>query len=120
MPLTNLKITGSIRDLWRIEETIRFIKQIYQLTDSRLLTYVRLQNMMAIVTAMAYFTMPYAGLKIKLRVLMRHPLKTPKRVLGIPEFRLCPGHWHSGTYFRPKMGLFQGPIIYPQPKSRQH
>jgi len=97
MLLTNLKITGSRRDLWRmvenylvrwrIEETIRFIKQSYRLEDIRLLTYVRLQNMMALVTAVTNFTMAYLGLKTKLRVLMRHLLKAAKRVFGIPEFR---------------------------------
>jgi hypothetical protein len=50
MLLTNVKITGSRRDLWRMVETIRFIKQSYQLEDIRLLTYVRLQNMMALLT----------------------------------------------------------------------
>ncbi len=97
MLLTNVKISGSRRDLWRmvesylvrwrIEETIQFIKQSYQLEDIRLLTYVRLQNMMALVTAAAYFTMAYLGLKTKLRVLMRHLLEAAKRVFGVPEFR---------------------------------
>jgi hypothetical protein len=71
---------------WRIEETIRFIKKSYALEDIRLLTYVRFQNMMALVT-LAYFTMAYLRLKTKLRVLMRHLLKAAKRVFGIPEFR---------------------------------
>lgn len=97
MLLTNVKIPGSRRDLWRMEEsylvrwriekTIQFIKQSYQLEDIRLLTYVRLQNIMAPVTAAAYFTMAYLGLKTKLRVLMRHLLEAAKRVFGVPEFR---------------------------------
>ena len=97
MLLTNLKLTGSRQDLWRmvesylmrwrIEETIRFIKQSYQLEDIRPLTYVRLQNMMALVIAVTYFTIAYLGLTTKLRVLMRHLLKSAKRVFGIPEFR---------------------------------
>jgi hypothetical protein len=35
-----------------------FIKQCYQLEDIRLLAYIRLQNMMALVMAVAYFTSP--------------------------------------------------------------
>jgi len=129
MLLTNVKIRGSRRDLWRmvesylvrwrIEETIRFIKQSYQLEDIRLLTYVRLQNMMALVTAVAYFTMAYLGLKTKLRVLMRHLLKAAKRVFGIPEFRfyaLADGIREH--LFARKWG-FQGPNLYPPPESAQ-
>ncbi len=36
---------------WRIEETIRFMKQSYQLEYIRLLKYSHLQNMMAILMA---------------------------------------------------------------------
>ena len=72
---------------WRIEETIRFIKQSYQVEDIRLLTYVRLQNMMASLLAVAYFAMAYLGLRIKLRVLAGHVLKAAQRLFGIPDFR---------------------------------
>lgn len=80
------KIVESYLNRWRVEETIRFIKQSYQVEDIRLLTYKRLQNMMAMVMASAYFTMVYLGLRTKLRVLARHLLKAAKRVFGIPEF----------------------------------
>jgi hypothetical protein len=72
---------------WTIEETFRFIKQSYQLEDIRLLTYVRLQNMMAFVLAAAYFTMVYLSLRTKLRVLSGHVLAAARRVFGIPDFR---------------------------------
>jgi hypothetical protein len=72
---------------WTIEETIRFIKQSYELEDIRLLTYIRLQNMMALVTAGAYFTMAYLSLKVKLRVLTGHVLQAARRLFGIPDFR---------------------------------
>jgi hypothetical protein len=97
MLLTNIGITKSRKALWgiiesymsrwRIEETIRFIKQSYNLEDIRLLTYRRLQNMMALVLAVAYFTMVYLGLKTKLRVMARHVLKAARRLFGIPDFR---------------------------------
>jgi hypothetical protein len=44
-----------------VEETIRFLKQSYQLEDIRVLTYVKLQNMMALVTAVAYSRWPIWG-----------------------------------------------------------
>jgi len=97
MLLTNEQVRKSRKSLWRIiqsyitrwsiEETIRFIKQSYNLEDIRLLTYRRLQNMMALVLAVAYFAMVYLGIKTKLRVLARHVLKAARRLFGIPDFR---------------------------------
>ena len=97
MLLTNVQVRKSRKSLWRIiesyitrwsiEETIRFIKQSYNLEDIRLLTYRRLQNMMALVLAVAYFAMVYLGIKTKLRVLARHVLKAARRLFGIPDFR---------------------------------
>lgn len=96
MLLTNLRVRRSRKSLWRIlqsyltrwriEETIRFLKQSYQVEDIRLLTYHRLQNMMAILTAVAYFAMVYLGLRTKLRVLARHVVTAARRVFGIPDF----------------------------------
>jgi hypothetical protein len=113
-----VRLPGRPEDLYLIEETIRFIKQSYQLEDIRLLTYVRLQNMMALVTAVAYFTMAYLGLKTKLRVLMRHLLKAAKRVFGIPEFRFYA--LADGIKEHPfaRKWRFQGPNL-PQPESGQ-
>jgi len=71
---------------WRIEETIRFFKQSYQLEDIRLLTYRRLQNMMSILTAVIYFAMVYLGLRVKMRILARNILRASRRVFGIPDF----------------------------------
>lgn len=96
MLLTHLRVRRSRKSLWqilqsyltrwRIEETIRFLKQSYQVEDIRLLTYHRLQNMMAILTAVAYFAMVYLGLRTKLRVLARHVIGAARRVFGIPDF----------------------------------
>ena len=71
MLLTDLRVTKSRKSIWwvvksyltrwRIEETIRFLKQSYQVEDIRLLTYHRLKNMMAILTAVAYFAMVFAN-----------------------------------------------------------
>jgi putative nucleotidyltransferase with HDIG domain len=55
--------------------------------DIRLLTYIRLQNMMALVQAGANFAMVYLNLRTKLRVLAGHVLLVARRVFGIPDFR---------------------------------
>jgi len=72
---------------WRVEETIRFIKQSYDLEDVRLLTYRRLQNMTALVLAAAFFSAVWLGAKEKLEILSMHVLKAAKRIFGIPDFR---------------------------------
>ncbi|MFZ2053943.1 MAG: transposase [Candidatus Aminicenantales bacterium] len=98
MLLTNLVVLKSRKSVlrvmeayflrWRVEETIRFLKQSYQLEDIRLLTYRRLQNMMALVMAVIYFAAIYLGVRLKLRVLARHVLSAARRVFNIPDFRL--------------------------------
>jgi len=98
MILTNLPVRRSRKSVWhvvqsyitrwRIEDVIRFVKQSYRLEDMRCLTYHRLQALMALVTAAAYFAAVYLGLRMKLRVLASHVLRASKRVFGIPDFRL--------------------------------
>jgi len=98
MILTNLPVRRSRKSVWhvvqsyitrwRIEDVIRFVKQSYRLEDMRCLTYRRLQALMVLVTAAAYFAAVYLGLRMKLRVLAGHVLRASKRVFGIPDFRL--------------------------------
>jgi len=72
---------------WRVEETIRFGKQSYQLEDIRVLTYDRLRNLVVLVMAAMFFTAVVIGTKMKLSVLASHVLKAAKRLFGIPDFR---------------------------------
>jgi hypothetical protein len=135
MLLTNLRLTRARKSIWhvvwayltgwRIEETLRYIKQSYQLEDIRVLRYVRLQNMMVIIMAVIYFTALYLGIKLKLRVLARHLVKAARRVFGIPDFRLyalADGIKHVlfnhskgfGTFPRPSDPVvFQRPLFSP-------
>ncbi len=71
---------------WMIEETIRFIKQCYNLEDLRLLNYDRLRNMVAIVLAVVFFAAVHLGENIKLSVLTHHITKISKRFFGVPDF----------------------------------
>jgi len=81
------RVVESYLARWRVEETIRFIKQSYQLEDIRLLTYERLRNMAALVMVTAYFTCVYLGKTVKLKLLVQHIHQAAKRIYGIPEFR---------------------------------
>lgn len=71
---------------WRIEETLRFAKQSYDLEDVRVLTYQRLKNMMAMALLAMFFTMVHLGQQTKLEVLCHHALAAAKRFFGIPDF----------------------------------
>ena len=98
MLLTSL--TGGVRDSeslwwivqiyltrWKIEETFRFLKQSYNLEDLRVLSYQRLQNLVALVAATAYFATTFLGQKLKLRLLTEKLLIISLRFFGIPPFR---------------------------------
>ena len=97
MLLTNRKVTRSRKSQWRVvesylsrwrvEETIRFIKQSYQLEDIRLLTYDRLRNLVMLVLVTAYFASVYLGKRAKLAILVQHVQRAAKRIYGVPEFR---------------------------------
>jgi hypothetical protein len=97
MLLTSLQVNPTQKDLWfivaaylkrwSIEETIRFLKQTYDLENIRVLKYVRLQNMMALVLAVFYFLAVILDQTQKLTVMAGHILKSAKRVFGIPDFK---------------------------------
>ncbi|MBW2038257.1 MAG: hypothetical protein JRI46_01450 [Deltaproteobacteria bacterium] len=72
---------------WKVEETIRFIKQSYDLEDIRVLTYERLRNLAALVLVVAYFTAVHLGLRARLEILARYALRAARRIFGIPDFR---------------------------------
>ena len=72
---------------WAIEETIRFIKQSYEIEDVRVLGYRRLQNLLPLVTAAAYFAAVVLDTQAKLKVMAGYVFKAAKRLFGIPDFR---------------------------------
>ncbi len=72
---------------WRVEDTIRFIKQSYNLEDIRVMTYRRLKNMAALVLAASFFTAVHIGYRAKVEILALHVLKASQRIFGIPNFR---------------------------------
>jgi len=81
------RIIQSYIKRWSIEETIRFIKQTYDLENIRVLKYRRLQNMMALLLAVFYFISVILDQSNKLTILAGHILKSARRVFGIPDFK---------------------------------
>lgn len=71
---------------WAIEESIRFIKQSYELEDVRVLGYASLQNLMPLVLSAAYFATVVLDTQAKLKVMAGYVLKAAKRLFGIPDF----------------------------------
>ena len=96
MLLTTLAATDSRQSLWqvveayltrwRVEDSIRFIKQTYRLEDIRLLDYTRLRNMMALVMAATYFTAVWLGKSLRQQILAGNLTRISKRIFGVAEF----------------------------------
>lgn len=96
MPLTTLALSDSRKSLWqavegyltrwRIEDTLRYIKQCYHLEDLRVLTYRRLKNMVAILLAAVYFASSWLGSRQRLEILTSHITHAAKRIYGVVEF----------------------------------
>ncbi len=63
------------------------IKQSHILEDLRVLSYQRLQNLVALVARAAYFAATFLGQKLKLRLLTEKLLIISLRFFGIPPFR---------------------------------
>jgi hypothetical protein len=81
------RIVESYLARWRVEETIRFMKQSYDLEDIRLLSYERLRTMAVLVMAASYFACVHLGSRAKLRVLTCHVYEAAQRIFGVAEFR---------------------------------
>ena len=71
---------------WRIEETIRFIKQSYGFENIRVMSYTSIRNMAALVLASAYFATVWIGRHVKHEILAEHLKYLSKRMGQIPEF----------------------------------
>lgn len=71
---------------WRIEDTIRFAKQAFDMENIRLLTYQRLQNMYALLMGALAFNMTVLSLKTKLKVLYTKAIQSTKTLFGVPDF----------------------------------
>ena len=71
---------------WRVEETIRFVKQSYKVEEVRNLMFARVRNVAALVLAVAFFVAVRLGLYEKRAVLRQHITNVARRIFGTPEF----------------------------------
>ena len=71
---------------WRVEDTIRHVKQSYALEDMRLFKYAKLKAMAAIVLATIYFSMAWIGNSEKHEVIARSIARMSFRIHDVPEF----------------------------------
>jgi hypothetical protein len=79
-------IVGGYLTRWRIEDTIRFIKQSYRLEDIRVRGYQSLKNLVALVLCAAYFAAVHLGEGLNLRALTHGVIRAAKRIFGVPAF----------------------------------
>ena len=71
---------------WRVEDTIRHVKQSYRLEDIRLFKYGKLKAMAAVVLATVYFSMAWIGNSEKHDVIARSIARMSFRIHDVPEF----------------------------------
>ena len=71
---------------WRVEDTIRHVKQSYHLEDIRLFKYDKLKSMAAAVLATVYFSMVWIGNSEKHAVIARSIARMSFRIHGVPDF----------------------------------
>jgi hypothetical protein len=81
------KVLQSYIKRWSIEQTIRFVKQCYDVENIRVLTYQRLRNMMGLLLAVFYFMAVKLDRSAKLSIMSGYILKAAKRVFGVPDFK---------------------------------
>lgn len=71
---------------WRVEDTIRHVKQSYSLEDIRLFKYGKIKAMAAVVLATIYFSMAWIGNSQKHEVIARSIARMSFRIHGVPDF----------------------------------
>jgi len=72
---------------WKIEESIRFLKQEYNLEDVRVRNYAALKNTVTLLSAVFYFLSVYLGRKLKLNILLKKIYEKAKRFFQMPVFK---------------------------------
>ncbi len=79
-------IVGAYLTRWRVEDTIRFIKQSYRLEDIRVRSYRSLKNLVALALCAAYFGAVHLGERVNLTLLLHKAIRAAKRIFGAPDF----------------------------------
>ena len=71
---------------WRIEDTIRHVKQSYGLEDIRLFKYDKIKTMASVLLATIYFSMTWIGNTQKHEVIAQSIARMSFRIHGVPDF----------------------------------
>ena len=71
---------------WRVEDTIRHVKQSYSLEDMRLFKYAKIKALAAIVLVTIYFSMTWIGNSERHDVIARSVARMSFRIHDVPEF----------------------------------
>ena len=71
---------------WRVKETIRFVKQSYNLEDIRVLRYQRLKNMLALLLAVVCFNCSWLAGRLRCEILASNLTRSAKRIFGVSGF----------------------------------
>jgi hypothetical protein len=71
---------------WRIEDTIRHVKQSYGLEDIRLFKYDKIKAMASVLLATIYFSMTWIGNTQKHEVIAQSIARMSFRIHGVPDF----------------------------------
>ena len=71
---------------WRVEDTIRHVKQSYSLEDMRLFKYDKIKALAAVVLTTIYFSMAWIGNSEKHDVIARSIARMSFRIHDVPEF----------------------------------
>ena len=107
---------------WRVEDTVRHVKQSYCLEDVRLFRYEKRRNMAAIVLATAYFSMAWIGNSDKHAIIAESVARMSLRLHGVPEFHFYAiadgarailsrsGRWR-GVGGEPKAAAYDGDLF---------
>lgn len=72
---------------WKVEESIRFLKQEYRLEDMRIRSYAGLQNTISFLSAVFYFLTVYMGRKLRLNILLKKLCERAKRFFQVSTFK---------------------------------
>lgn len=72
---------------WSVEDTIRYVKNCYDLENVRVLTYQSLQNLMPLVLAAMFFAACILDHDTRLRIMAGYVERAAKRIFGIPDFK---------------------------------
>ena len=123
--LTNVEIEPKLKDVlwvvkayiarWRVEETIRFIKQSYTMEDIGLRSYTGPRNMMTPVMACESSVSLTLGPRTTLQIMTIRLLDASQRIRNIiRDFNTTRLRTVSGLFWLSRWSHAEGPSLHPR------